>query len=182
MANACKCDHWNSHPQRVQGGGGAVIWKWIKRNINGVVARHVLNMRSVIALNTQLRYKHAARHELMMDVLRHGDAFQILVLQEQGGRWNALENVGPNRDDFRGDLCEIIKRTKSDSTRAFGLQRRNGGRVGGRAVTGKSFGHAMQFLCVKCVGHSRRIRERVGDSVIHGRQARGVWIAKPCHL
>ena len=182
MASACKRDHWNSHPQRVQGGGGAVVWKWIKRDINVVVARHVLNMRSVITLNAQLRHKHAARHELMMDVLRHGHAFQILVLQEQGGRWNALKNVGPNRDDFRGDLCEIIKRTKSDSTRAFGLQRRNGGRVGGRAVTGKSFGHAMQFLRVKCVGHSRRIRERVGDSVIHGRQARGVWIAKPCHL
>ena len=40
----------------------------------------------------------------------------------------------------------------------------------------------MQFLRVKRVGQSLRIRECVSDSVIHRRQARGVGVAKPSHL
>ena len=35
---------------------------------------------------------------------------------------------------------------------------------------------------MKRLGHAWRIRERVRDSVIHARQPRGVWIAKPRHL
>ena len=117
--------NWNAHPQRVACGGGAVIWKWIKPNINGVVARHVFAMRSVAAQRIHALLLNAMTHEDVLNQLAHVCRIHSLVLDHQLRIGHAQQNARPRGQHIRGHFAEHIKTSKRDMAAAQRRQRRN---------------------------------------------------------
>ena len=125
MRVASKHHNRNAHPQRVARSGGAVVWKWIKPNINGVVARHVFTMRNVAAQRMHALFLYAMAHEDVLNQLAHVCRIHSLVLDHQLRIGHAQQNARPRGQHIRGHFAEHIKTSKRDMAAAQRGQWRN---------------------------------------------------------
>ena len=115
MVAATQHHHWHAHPQRIKRGGCSVVGKWIKRNVNGVVAVQVAGLVVIHNHEVQLLGTNAILGKVRKNKSLHMLCSHTFIFKHQARLCNALKNVRPHRDDLRRGLCEIIERTKCNA-------------------------------------------------------------------
>ena len=171
----------NPHPQRLAGGGGAVIGKGIEGYIHLPIGSQMVLQPRCIARQLEALTGDTVRRERLFHPFAEFPIAQLGAFKVETRTQNRLQNLRPRRHHAGPHLREVIKGAEGHMTVLHERRRRNFRGLLRRPITKKTPLQGKRRLAHK--GPSPlRIGHRINHAVVHGRQPRGVGIAQPRHL
>mmetsp|Transcript_42776 Transcript_42776/g.91170 ORF Transcript_42776/g.91170 Transcript_42776/m.91170 type:complete len:372 (+) Transcript_42776:261-1376(+) len=176
MRVAPEADHWHSHEQGLATRSGVGVREGVESNVYFVVGVEVVEGAIGERDEPETMGGHAETLKVLNEDRLHIGGVKAFRLHEEATVRHLAEHAGPECHHLRVDLGQASEAAEGDAPLAGGRQGTHVGDVTWRRVAQEAAGQADKLLREQLLAVGR-VHHRIGDSVVHSPEARGVVVA-----
>ena len=176
--------HGEPHPERLAGGGGAVVGKRVEGDIGLVVKSEMCGVGIGVSAEIEAVGGDALPGECVDERLLRRGSGKARGLEQQSRVGDGPQDARPESEQLRVDLGQGVEGTERDGLGGVAVEAHGLGVVGG-AIAEEGFGETDEFFGGAFIGGAGGrlgIGEVIGETVIDGVEAGDRGITQVGHL